>query len=555
MTDELIRKAWFDHSQTTILPPAWAYGFARALLSASKPAAPFSVNRLDAIAKRLDSCATDIEVIDGLSRQPKQLRLDAAYLRKIAASPDAPLSVSTIEALWGRINDARANAGTDRSISIAVQFAHAILAEHSGPDREPAGKLVCVSDHDANAYCAILRILGMEEEGDPAQEVERLKALDDAAPAQSGEPVALRNIGYATLKHGELIHIRIGTPPDSFAEGYSGAPLYMPTDDPATLAQSAEPVATVRDRARWFVRDFSRDVGFAMSDAQIEVMLNLFLRYASPQPSPTAVVLDDERATRDAVTREQIDAWAKLAGINLWTEQDFERLGDFAIFARQARAASPQPVAQPVEQTDEPVAEVQFDDPRAQTVYAILCGNDDPPMGEHWEGWVSRRIVDALSSHHGSVPANVMEALERMCTPLDESVLKGATAAADAHSMRVMRDYVLSAAQPVEQTRALTDAVRDVVRERQRQMSVEGWTPEHDDEHANGDMALAAACYAAAAGGVPWSDDVPSFWPWADQWWKPTTARRDLVKAGALILAEIERLDRAAAHPASGEPE
>jgi hypothetical protein len=32
----------------------------------------------------------------------------------------------------------------------------------------------------------------------------------------------------------------------------------------------------------------------------------------------------------------------------------------------------------------------------------------------------------------------------------------------------------------------------------------------------------------------------------ADEWWKPTNRRRDLVKAGALILAEIERLDRAA---------
>ena len=28
-------------------------------------------------------------------------------------------------------------------------------------------------------------------------------------------------------------------------------------------------------------------------------------------------------------------------------------------------------------------------------------------------------------------------------------------------------------------------------------------------------------------------------------WFKPTTPRRDLVKAGALIIAEIERLDRA----------
>jgi hypothetical protein len=43
------------------------------------------------------------------------------------------------------------------------------------------------------------------------------------------------------------------------------------------------------------------------------------------------------------------------------------------------------------------------------------------------------------------VPENVMLALDRMCTPLDESRLSGATAAADAHCMKLIRDYVLSA--------------------------------------------------------------------------------------------------------------
>ncbi len=40
---------------------------------------------------------------------------------------------------------------------------------------------------------------------------------------------------------------------------------------------------------------------------------------------------------------------------------------------------------------------------------------------------------------------------------------------------------------------------------------------------------------------------VPEGWPesWASCWFKPKDRRRDLIKAGALILAEIERLDRA----------
>ncbi|WP_173768955.1 hypothetical protein [Pseudazoarcus pumilus] len=91
-----------------------------------------------------------------------------------------------------------------------------------------------------------------------------------------------------------------------------------------------------------------------------------------------------------------------------------------------------------------------------------------------------------------------------------------------------------------------TAAARDVLAERQRQIEAEGWTPEHDDEHSSGEMAAAAGCYAfhAALGG--WPDLSPYLWPWDKAWWKPTTPRRTLVKAGALILAEIERLDRAA---------
>lgn len=94
-------------------------------------------------------------------------------------------------------------------------------------------------------------------------------------------------------------------------------------------------------------------------------------------------------------------------------------------------------------------------------------------------------------------------------------------------------------------------AWRDVIAERQRQVSAEGWSPEHDDEHSLGELARAAACYAYEATRTEHQrslDDgfAPPMWPWAERWWKPTDRRRDLVKAGALIIAEIERLDRAA---------
>jgi hypothetical protein len=92
---------------------------------------------------------------------------------------------------------------------------------------------------------------------------------------------------------------------------------------------------------------------------------------------------------------------------------------------------------------------------------------------------------------------------------------------------------------------ALTDAARDVLAERQRQIRAEGWTPEHDDAYADEQLARAAVCYALPQGDyeIP---EPPEFWPWDAAWWKPGDRRRELIKAGALILAEIERLDRSA---------
>ncbi|HGT3093183.1 TPA: hypothetical protein ACM2XW_004522 [Pseudomonas aeruginosa] len=83
----------------------------------------------------------------------------------------------------------------------------------------------------------------------------------------------------------------------------------------------------------------------------------------------------------------------------------------------------------------------------------------------------------------------------------------------------------------------------DVQAERRRQVEAEGWTPEHDDEHADGQMAQAAGSSAPNDGTAALL--VSLAWPWDEQWWKPSTARRDMVKACALALAEIERLDRA----------
>ncbi|XMB47436.1 hypothetical protein QQ999_16115 [Pseudomonas fluorescens] len=94
-------------------------------------------------------------------------------------------------------------------------------------------------------------------------------------------------------------------------------------------------------------------------------------------------------------------------------------------------------------------------------------------------------------------------------------------------------------------------ALGDVHLERLRQIDVENRFTVDDDDYSLGQLAYAAAGYAQ--GSVP-AQQVqgclrPSYWPWHPRWWKPGSPRRMLVKAGALILAEIERIDRLASKP------
>lgn len=95
----------------------------------------------------------------------------------------------------------------------------------------------------------------------------------------------------------------------------------------------------------------------------------------------------------------------------------------------------------------------------------------------------------------------------------------------------------------------MSKALEDISAERKRHIKEEGWTFDHDDQHAKGELAAAASCYSLPPQqrSAYWSNSVPRYWPWHHSWWKPGDRRRELVKAGALILAEIERLDRASA--------
>lgn len=105
----------------------------------------------------------------------------------------------------------------------------------------------------------------------------------------------------------------------------------------------------------------------------------------------------------------------------------------------------------------------------------------------------------------------------------------------------------------------MTTGIELIAEERKRQIEIEGWTAEHDKIHSQGEIAHAAACYAlpdhlhplsvesGMITGVFLTVKRHAFWPWSRSWWKPTPHNRikELAKAGALIAAEIDRIQAA----------
>lgn len=93
-----------------------------------------------------------------------------------------------------------------------------------------------------------------------------------------------------------------------------------------------------------------------------------------------------------------------------------------------------------------------------------------------------------------------------------------------------------------------------ITEERTRQISHEGWSAAHDQQHHRGEMIDAALSYMHAAINVghPSNAKPPVAWPWGAEWWKPSDDPvRNLVKAAALIGAEIDRLQRLNRHEAA----
>lgn len=105
-----------------------------------------------------------------------------------------------------------------------------------------------------------------------------------------------------------------------------------------------------------------------------------------------------------------------------------------------------------------------------------------------------------------------------------------------------------------------------IAEERQRQISIEGYDVNHDSQHDFRELTSAASTYIDAAiltakskeignsdeASISWHKDNEPFewnylklgWPWEEESFKPTTPLEDLIKAGALIAAAIDRLQK-----------
>lgn len=124
---------------------------------------------------------------------------------------------------------------------------------------------------------------------------------------------------------------------------------------------------------------------------------------------------------------------------------------------------------------------------------------------------------------------------------------------AQVRTLRMLGSNLAGAiAQTVAQAFGRSGVAR-IAMERGRQVTEEGWTPEHDENHAEGELALAGGLYAwHASNEAPDRAELrtrpPHAWPFVSLAWKPgpddskASRIRELEKAGALIAAEIDRL-------------
>ncbi len=157
------------------------------------------------------------------------------------------------------------------------------------------------------------------------------------------------------------------------------------------------------------------------------------------------------------------------------------------------------------------------------------------------------RILDKAEGCKPDLTFRLLQIAERSCSLMEDWV-----------QLAGVRDENLT--DQIKETRALLETqrptwsagIQELLVERRRQVRVEGLDPERDQQYEEGELADAAATYAYWAYHLGQRkgtlDQTPRTWTLPPEQWKPASQRQMLIKAGALILAELDRLDRQQDH-------
>lgn len=140
------------------------------------------------------------------------------------------------------------------------------------------------------------------------------------------------------------------------------------------------------------------------------------------------------------------------------------------------------------------------------------------------------------------VAAFVVEKMKKLGYTIDDTDSKGSVSAEYSAYIYRIRKYEEETDKVVKKS-----GIKLIAEERDRQKYVENFNGEHDKQWVNGELANAAATYAmsdAVRKAIGKGTTGPITWPFSKKWWKPTPENRikELIKAGALIAAEIDRL-------------
>ncbi|HEJ3239719.1 hypothetical protein N1E22_17940 [Pseudomonas aeruginosa] len=199
-------------------------------------------------------------------------------------------------------------------------------------------------------------------------------------------------------------------------------------------------------------------------------------------------------------------------------------------------------------------------------VFEVVSGGDRRSLMKRFERKSKQQAISELVDFHllncdriEKLEAERDAALARVAKMERQepvAAVSGETFSSDGTSDIITRNLPIGTklyANPVAQAGQVPQAWLDVQAERRRQITAEGWTPEHDDEHACDEIAAFACFYAMPPAARDWDTSSTGYGDTLGEailpeGWEPKTGdrRRELVKACALALAEIERLDRAA---------